>query len=518
MDKQFELARDQIIGKIEPITRFNRDSFEPESRPIRLSTGKAFWQFVPDIFIKKEEQAGRLPSRVTKTDNLEKLEEVAGQALKSAKEALPGRIEAWLRINERTDRTLEASNCFDGPKIFGYDFECKNCDARGWVPCDLYCQHGSITCDERTCTNGQKPCSICNGKGEIKCNGCHGKGKDSSGTVCRTCNGQKTLPCVKNVRCERCNGTGMITCQRCHGTTRIDCPRCEALRYLHTHRIVECTVEDRKFEIDTKSIEPKGEKSEIIQQLQGRNLVELRELATVTQMPPIVQNNIVKREYKYECLITEVTVPAAGEKLDIIGFGDKAHIFNYKFIGSVLLDADLKTLNQTVANTPYRLWGNSTELLDAARRFLESEVNITIDNPKWRSDSIITASYIEQAKTLIHSALEKLYFAKIGIAIIIAALFPIVVFLVRYFRGTELVSIDSAIGLIIILSIAWILLERRTHRVLVEAFDEKLSEKKKLGEKLKNLIQSHPVRWKARGIALTLVIILILIAAILPLP
>jgi hypothetical protein len=518
VEKQVALALDQIIRKIEPITRFNKDSFKSESDQVRVSTGKASWRFSPNIFIKSEEHTDRLPARATKTDNLEKLNEAAQHALKLAKEALPRRIEEWLRLNERTDRTLEPANCFDGPKSFGYEYECKNCEARGWVPCDNYgCHNGFVTCPE--CKNGQKPCRICNGKGELKCNGCNGNGKDSSGNVCRPCNGKKTVPCAEKERCDRCNGTGNISCPRCHGTSRTDCPRCKGKRYLHTLRIVECTVRDHNFNIDPKSIEPKGEKSEVVQQLRSRNLVKLRELASVTQMLPTVQNNDVVREYKSECIITEVRLQVAEKKLEIIGFGDKANIFDYKFIGSVLLDADLDTLKQAVANTPFRLWGNPVELLDATRQFLESEVNIAIDNPDWIQDKIVTATYLEQVKTFLPTALEKLYFANIGLALLITSLVPIAVFLVCHFAGIrELIGVWMYIGSAILAATTWILLERSSRKHLEIAFDEKLAEDKKLAEKLYGLLQTHRVLWKPRGLALALIIIILVVAAILPLP
>lgn len=519
MNTQVDLALSQVIKKIEPLTRFDRNSLVQESDRVRVTTGKAFWQFSPNIYVNSEDHTGRLPSRATQTNDVGKLHEAAQQTLKSAWEALPQRIQTWLQANERTDRILEPVNCFNGPKIFGYEYECKTCGGKGWVICPTCpVKHkGYLECSK--CPDkhkGRIDCSKCknfwgNSTGEIDCKGCSGTGKKNRQT-CPTCGGQKKFVCSKcsgekTITCDECHGSGKINCSTCGTTGRVPCVTCASTGWLHSLRIVECTVRE-SFTVDLND-----EKPEVVQQLRSRKLDSLRELASVTQVPPTVQSNVVKREYEVECIITEIRLQAAEKSRELIGFGVKAKIFDYQAIVSDLLEADLAALEQEILQTPFRLWGNPTDLLNMTKLFLASEVNVQVDDPRWIREHIITQDYLELAKNSLRSGLEKLFFTQIGLALVVTVMLPVVIFLVSHFTGLrEMIGLWTLVPPVLAAVAAWIFLERRARQHLVLALEEKFD------ERVDGLLHAYRILWKPRGAAMALAVIFLLIAALVPLP
>lgn len=514
MSNQVELALNQIIGKIEPLTRFDRSSLKQERSLPRVITGKAFWRFTPSISNHRENHTNRLPYRATAFNSLEELDEAAQQTHKSAYDELPQRIQSWLRINEQTDRELEPSHCFDGPKIFGYEYRCSTCLGEGWVKCPK-CKNGYNDCVPCK-TIGHFDCKNCesfwgNVKGMVKCTSCNGKGK-KDGQRCQNCQGKGKIECPKChgrkiIECKPCGGRGKIPCSTCGTTDRVTCSPCDGTGYFHNLRTIECTV-NPYWKVDLKD-----EKLEVVQQLVNRDLSSLRTLASVSQMPPTVQDNIVGREYNFECRITEIVLNIAGTKKEVIGYGDKAKIYDFKNIVSVLLNDDLVTLKRAVAETPPRLWGKPTKLFTATKQFLESEVNIDIDNSTFLTQKIIDKSYIEQVKHSVPDALKRLYAANIGLAFLVTALVPILLFLISYFTGLqEIIGYGVLVAPAIAAIISWILLERRTRDYLTVMFND--SKRKKVDE----LLKKYYILWKFRGLALVLTLVILIAMAVLPLP
>ncbi len=506
MDKHFDFVFDQIVGMVEPLTRFDKTSLKKVPRRVRAATGKAFWKFTPHISNTPREETGRLPHHAKRTDSPEKLNETAQQTQRDAEAALPARVQAWLRINERTDRTLQPADCFDGPVTYGYERICPTCLGNCRLPCDVCRGARFVECSESKCNGGQKPCGCDSGK--IRCPQCGGKGKDASGKscpkkiVCPRCGGSST------VNCENCKGAGTVPCRNCGATGSVECHKCKGRGYLHTLRTVESSVR-ADWRVDLKD-----EKREVVQQLSGRSLEKLRELASVTQAPPALTNTVVEREYAVECAITELGVEAAGETVEFTGFGGKAVLFDYKGIASILLEADLEALEGAVAGTPIRLWGDPAELLKATRQFVESEINRDIDNHEWLKDKIITADYADRAKTFLPRALQNLYYAKIGLAALVTFLVPIVTFLVTYFTGAQVKAGVWAyiVPTILAAAAAWILLERKASESLAAGFGPELA------ERVRAMLKRHDVFLRPRIAAAAWVVVLLIVGSILPLP
>jgi hypothetical protein len=270
---------------------------------------------------------------------------------------------------------------------------------------------------------------------------------------------------------------------------------------------VACTVRDH-FRVDLKDA-----RSEVTGQLVKRDLDGLRTLASVTQKPPTVRDNIVEREYQVECIITEVGLQVAGKKLELVGFGGKAKIFDFKKIVPVILNADLARLDQAVAKTPLRLWGDRTELLTATSQFLDSEVNIRIDDTTLLRDGIVDHAYVERVKTLLPMALGRIISAKLGLAFLVTVLSPIVIFLICHFTGVrEMIENWVFVAPAVVAVTSWVLLERRTRNYLKTMLNDRT------GKKVTPLLHKYYILWKARGLALALTAILLVIAAVLPLP
>jgi hypothetical protein len=521
VSKEVQLAFNQVVKRIEPLTRLGTDTLKPESDLVRMANGKAFWRFTPRISSNREEHTDRLPRYVTRVDSSSELDDITQQTVRDAYEALPGRIESWLRLNSGTDRKLEPSHCFDGPQIFGSEHKCVPCLAAGWIKCDG-CQNGYNDCSD--CSNkGHVPCSRCHSfiwgsTGQEDCRGCGASGK-KNGNICPTCNGRKKVTCtgcggVKTVKCKKCKGEGRLPHQMCKATGRLTCQPCQGTGYLHAICTVSCVVE---ADFRVALADPK---SEVVSQLTHRDLDGLRRLASVTQRAPVVSGHVVERQYDVECIITELGLQVGLEKLELIGYGGRADIFDFKRIVPVILDADLAALDQAVSQTSYRLWGHPEELVTTTARFLESEVNVRIDDEMLLSDGIVDAQYVERVKTLLPAALGKIISANLGLSLLVTALLSVAVFLICHFSHlrTEMggwVFVPPAVAAII----SWMLFERRLRgRLGALLFGADRGENEEADEKLERLLGQYYLLWKARGFALLVVTALLMLTALLPLP
>jgi hypothetical protein len=508
MEKQVELALVQVIKLIEPLTRFDRTSLKlGSSSGVRVTTGKAVWEFPASISVGAATHSDGLPPSATRAADKKAVDAAADEALKQALAVLPERIDGWLRLNGQTDRELGPADCFDGPKRFGYDFDCQNCMAKGWVVCSN-CDRGYNRCG--SCDGGRVTCPQCDGRGEIDCKGCGARGK-KDGNTCPTCNGRKRFVCSlcngeKKVMCTKCGGTARIVCSTCNGTARVPCPTCEGKGRRHYLSVVSCAVPG------TFRVALSDKQDEVNTRLRPLKLDSLRGFARVKQLTPTRQLNTVKRDYTVECDITELRLKVADSTLEIIGFGPAAQVFNFKFVVTVLLEADLEMLKKAIANTPLRLWGTPAQLLEATRLSLASEANMMICDGKSIPGNAVTGDYVRQVIVSLKAAMEKLFAVQAGLPLLVAALVPLLFFVVSYFTGLrEKIGPWVFVAPVVVSTAAWILLEQRGHQLLLDAFDRTAA------RRAESLLQRHQLLWKARGAAIGLTIIL-LIAAFLVLP
>ena len=523
MTAESQLALDQVVRRIEPLTRFSRESLILESENVRATTGKATWTFRIDISNDKESGKGRLPSRATALDSDQKLDETAQQTQKAAYNELPKRIQTWLSTNAQTDKELDSGACFNGPRFYGYEQRCSNCAGEGWLPCpNSLCRGGKVTCP--TCDGkGNYDCPKCKGlivgsllglgsSGKITCKGCGGSRK-KNGNTCPTCNGQGKVTCpkcggAKKLRCGKCAGQGTLVCSACNGAGRVPCLICDKTGFLHSVRTIACTV------TPNWRVVLKDPRSEVVRELSKRSLSELRSLASVTQLPPKTEGYYVEREYDFECIITEIGVKASGSTLAIVGYGGKARIFDFKRIATILLADDLTSLQQAVADTRTRLWGKPARLLTATRQFLQSEVNVDIDNPTFLQEKIIDANYIQQVKQSLPKALQKLFASQIGLAFLVTAIAPALIFVVSHFTGLHgQIGNWAFVAPAVAAILSWVLLEMRSRTRMASMFQDANE------EYVDGLLKKYRILWKARALGLVSAAVPLTIAGIaLPLP
>jgi hypothetical protein len=522
MTAETQLALDQVFGVIEPLTRFSRDSLLLEFQGVRVTKGQAHWTFSIDISNEKESGTGRLPSRATSLHSDDELDEVARETQKAAYAEMPNRIQTWLSSNARNDRELEPQSCFNGPKHFGHEKICSNCTGVGYVPCpNSPCKGGRVTCT--VCDGaGQNDCTKCKSliigsifgpSGRVKCRGCRGTGK-REGSTCPTCNGRGEVTCpkcggAKKLRCGKCAGQGTLACDTCKGAGRIPCSPCDHTGYLHSIRTLKCTV------TPDWRVNLKDAKSEVVAELSKRRLDDLRFLAGVTQMTPITGPDFIERQYEFECIITEIVLKVANETLALVGYGNKARVFDFKSIATVLLTEDLNNLKEMVTNTKLRLWGNPQELLTATKQFLKSEVNLDIKNPAFIKDRIIDRDYVDQVKQWLPKALIRLLAPQTGLAFLLTTLVPTLIVILSQVSGLQaLIGYWILIPAFVMGVIFWILLfEMHSRTMLITAFQDKEH------RKVDHILGKYWILWKARGLGLgSAVLPLTITAASLPAP
>lgn len=88
--------------------------------------------------------------------------------------------------------------------------ECPRCDGSG-----------TLREDCSFCDNGNRECTLCYGKCEIRCSYCQGGGSFR----CNRCAGRGYNG---ENECPNCNGSGEVQCDNCKGTQIIPCPSCGA--------------------------------------------------------------------------------------------------------------------------------------------------------------------------------------------------------------------------------------------------------------------------------------------------
>lgn len=499
-NNQIEQALSQIYGKVEPLTRYGRTTLKTdESSTVREVAGKAFSSYSVSISNVRKEDKGQLPYYVTAVENSERLEEIASRTFKSAYDELSGRLQSWLRANGSSDRALQESDCFNGPQSFGYEYKCSTCDAEGWIQCSGCSGRGFNKCHPCNET-GKIECTNCKGiifSGKVKCKSCNGSGK-MNGQRCSACSGKGKIVCPLcqgslKITHSTCGGRGVLNCSKCKTTGKVPCPTCDGARYFHVLRTVSCGVSNRwrvKFQ---------DAKAEVTQQLINRNLNELRQLAEVTQLIPTADSNSVEREYDFKCLITEVAINAAGEKKEIVGYGPKAYIYDFKNIVSALLKEDLNTLKNAVLKTPLKFWGNPAELVNSTKQFMESKVNVDVDNPSFTGQNIIDAKYANQVKDYLPKALRRIFASKSGTAFLLVPAVLVLFSLAIYFTNLlEMAGLGIFIVPVLAVIITWGILENKIRNNLAVLLNSKVKGASDL------LLKKYYVLWTFRAVVFLL--------------
>lgn len=500
----------RVIDVIEPLTRYDRTSLILDSALSRTVVGHATWRYSVSLKEQAQTSTGRLPhcQRVSSQDELLA---ASTRSLKDGYSALPHRLQTWLTRNDQTDSRLLASDCFDGPKTFGYELMHSPCDGRGWVVCP-------------DCKDGYNTCGTCHGEGTLKCTHCQpwffgnlrgpkgtercpqrcNCGKDKDGKVCGGCNGLGKVKCTKcegdlKLRCPvpRCSH-GRIAHKPCEATGRLKCEPCDGTGYHHCLQRIECSV------TDTFCAQVADPNREVVSALARRDLAALRTVATARRRPTEVGTTTLLRHYEFECAIGEIVIAVRDQRLAIVSYGANAYIEDYKDIIKHLLEPDRVALRAEVASSRVRLWGNPETLIAKTRLFLESEINMTVENPEHIRFRRIDDAYVAEATKLLRSALFAIFASRMGGATLLAALTPAIWLLTVYWLDGWTVIGNWLVPMITVTVAAgfW-LFERHARGNLVRLFDTGVTSKaKNLGMKTDTLFAKYLAIWKLRGIAI----------------
>ena len=363
-----EAVFQQVIEQVEPLTRFDRSLFKDVSTATELVAVTAWQRFTVRFQIDEDAGAGGVPNGTALLLGAVAMRARMDQELADARRALPQRLQQWLdaQTTVRPEARLLARDCFDEPDPVGYHYHCPTCGATGSVICwncrgnkQVTCHGcqggGTMTC--AACTRGYQSCGACGGRGSwiemrsrtsssgtpvdypetVYCSAC------SQGSIrCSTCGGSSTVPCAT------CQGTKVVGCGTCQATGELRCTPCQATGWLYERLRLRALINAEFY------AQADAERDEVRQFLSGRDaLADLAALARgVSCTDEEASAYTIKRTLVAMVDVTTLTLRAADVPLEIIGYSDPPHIFDFKNIVGRLLDADLMFLETVIRSSP----------------------------------------------------------------------------------------------------------------------------------------------------------------------
>lgn len=448
MKTSADLLYEHVIRLVEPLTRFDRSSLVREAELISEAQGQASWWFFPTFSIESSQSAGALPSGVRSFPSAGAAQQSADAARDAAKHALEGRIERWARENADDESALTASDCFDGPQDFGSQATCGSCSGNGKNRCGACGGQGRNRCN--TCGgSGKSNCSNCGGSGSQRCGSCGGMGRQqhyvtksvwdgyanryvSKSEVeyrnCSMCMGRGTQTCFtcsgsRTVRCWGCGATGYVNCSSCGASGQITCSPCGGTGVRHQRWRLSCSVSNRL------EVKVQHAASEAVAKLQSLSLDGLRDIAIVRQVEPKVFDDVVGRRYAITCRVTQMVIEIGDRPVSLVAYGGGARVFDFRNIVGVLLEEDLKGLEQAVEESSPASLRPQPHLVEAVTRCLLSEANAQLGEGGEAAKRLLATGglsndYVERLTKALRTALRRLYFGEIVLGSMIAAALP----------------------------------------------------------------------------------------------
>lgn len=429
------LILEQVIGLIEPLTRFDRSSvtLHEESEQTLPCTG--VWTASIAIASSVSDGTGDLPSGVRDAGSQSGMERAISETVSDERSNVARRIQGWCdrqaQSSPAAHKPLASGDCISGITRIGYAWKCSTCDGRGKTTCSPCKGDGKVTC------------SYCNGKGRTNCSQCQGKGK----TTCRYCGGrgnvsrqvekrgynsatQQSVPIYETVWencsacqsgettcvachggtnvCAGCNGARKVTCNSCHGAGKQTCKSCEGSGTLHRVAETACQVTNH-FAIHTSHF---NEESQLT--MAAWDFPTFCQLADVTSNAPAITASELCRTYPAQLSWTQAHLECADQSLLLSGYGPRAKVFDFKGIVGHLLAKDLDQLRSTLALPwgflPFR---NQGALRTAISSMLESELNQQLANPQQRAALVanrtVTEGHAASTASCLRKAMSRLY-------------------------------------------------------------------------------------------------------------
>ena len=497
-----DLVFDQVIARIEPITRFDRQSLSQLGSQERIAQGNARWRSTIAINTQGHSGTGGLGSNVIDVSGASNLTTEVGKAVEAAWDELPARIDRWLGEYGSSNQELTAEYCFDGPVTYGYQYQCQGCGGRGENQCTRCSGQGQYTCTG--CQgDGTNRCFTCGGSKTIQCGTCSGRGThmihqsrqvyDSATNSyhteyytenqrCSSCGGQGSTTCTGcygkgTVDCSICFGSGKERCTGCSGSGKITCSTCRGTGIKHETQTISCHVTHRWQVVIQDSNE------EVNARLAKLELGPLAELGRISVDQPERGRDFVERRYRFSVDIAELSVGVVGREVELTGFGKTAKVYDFKNIAGILLQADLAELQAQLAREPRFAMQGSVPLTDAVKQCLDSEANAIVGEVESNDPRALKAlvekqfagalsvEYAKAASAALRTSLHRLFFPAVLFYAGSVALLPTVVFLLAQLTDWGITNrvASAAAGLAVGL-VAWIVVERTTRKGFTEAF------------------------------------------------
>ena len=492
-----EAVLQQIIEQVEPLTRFDRSLFKDVSTAAEIAAVTAWQRFTVRFQIDEDTGPGGVPHGTTLLSDAAALRSRMDRELAEVRLNLPQRLQQWLdaQTTVRPEVRLSATDCFEEPDPVGHHYHCSTCGGTGSVICwncrgnkQVICGGceggGTMTCG--ACSGGYQSCGRCNGQGSwtemrsrTTSSGTHGDQEFvtvdypetvycsacSNGSIrCGTCGGSAAVTCAT------CGGTKAVGCGTCGASGELICTPCQATGWLYERLRLRALINAEFY------AQADAERDEVRQLLSGRD--DLADLATLARGVSCIDEEAsaytIKRTFVAMVDVTTLTLRVADVFLEIIGYGDPPHIFDFKNIVGRLLEADLKALETVLRSSPKYVPGLRPWLDSALSAFLASEANARIAGSVRASLSpdqieqvmatdfrqIVSADYVARAVSAIRESIECTYWGVNLLGALAVLVLPtLLLVLGDYYRlilfGPKPALCLGIVGLGVALILAW---------------------------------------------------------------
>lgn len=382
----------QLLEKLKKIvtgyTRF-------KASDVRLDSEKSFDDVVCRVKLTQSVEfkakhikgTGSLVDGVRSMDSLESLKAFHNDAISSLNSELPQALQKWVDASANACcKKLSRNDCMlrNYPHA-GTCYECDHgCDGTGKLSCATCSRSGKTDC--HSCSaNGRLTCRQCMGSSSLTCHFCHGAGyrevpaaNDSNRferIQCSSCqNGQmRCNGCSQGyVQCTSCNGHGWSSCRDCSGSGHKECGHCEGKGSLYEIYQVEPVIStDIEYSDESQNEDVKKALSLLFTK---DNWID--EIAKFSAVQYEVEGNTVRSINTLHLKITYGSFTVNDQKVELIGYGPDAKIFDFNSIISRVLSKDVEKLEEEIKRS--RFYKSSDFLEESMRNFLRSEIHMRL--------------------------------------------------------------------------------------------------------------------------------------------
>lgn len=448
----------QVVGVVEPLTRFDRSSLATRAGTTETASAAARQRFVAEYRAESSRGTGALPGGVRALGGAAAVRAHLGAFERGERTALSGRLRDWLARHGADPRArVAAADCLAEAAPVGWSWRCETCGGAGSVQCATCRGMRTVQCGG--CGgSGRSSCSSCGGAGRKSCSGCGGTGAvwqavlvqksftNSSGQQeprseweqqrvgCGMCGGRGTLGCdgcgsSGKLTCSTCGATGTVNCMTCGATGSVACGPCAATGTRHEVSRLRCDV------IEKTEIAPSSPRAEVTATLEKLSIADLADMASLEPGRAETGDAHAEREFAARIAVTAVTIDAAGRSFEILGYGSPPRVRDFKNVVGALLENDLADLESAVRATWRLSLRPSRRIARPLAGFLASEANARIADVAIGSSSkyedrrgAVSQDYADRATKALRGAVSRLHWSGAWLVVLVFLAIPFPVF------------------------------------------------------------------------------------------